>query len=269
MKPKVKPVSNADRQKAGELIQHLIEHQPGPRAKEVAKHMNYDAVSILSDVNAFRSKLAKERGMTLEQWIAAEDAVQHPRDILPIQPTERAIARRRMLGAGVPELFVAAVADRAPLDCQAYQDVRKFLDSGDGFRVLAGGRGTRKTGSACWALGQLDKGVFIEAKHITATVLEDKARWTKIMDAPLIVLDDLGWENRDGKSIFANAFSDLLNTVYSRRRRMIITCNITQAQFKTTYGEREYDRLREVGQWSVIKGESVRHYQEREPGEEG
>jgi DNA replication protein DnaC len=107
--------------------------------------------------------------------------------------------------------------------------------------------------------------MFIEADDVIRTSIEDKPRWEAILAAPLVVFDDLGTERRDDKAVFLSAFSRLLNTAYSQRRRLLITCNITPQVFKQVYGERELDRLREAGKWSTIGGESVRRY-EREPG---
>lgn len=271
---KRRPTSDEDHEKAQALIEHLIANPPGPRDPEKGRHLDPNAVSILSNLDGCRRKLAKDRGITYEQWLELEANVRHPRDIVPVTPSPRAIARRRMLAAGVPPRFIEAVADKAPIECEPFKHVRDFLDGHDGFLVLSGGKGTYKTGSASWALGQLDGGTFIEAKHITGIAIEDKARWTAIMSAPLVVLDDLGWEKRDEKGAFTNAFSDLLNTVYSHRRRMIITCNMTKETFAKTYGAREFDRLKEAGKWATIAGQSVRQYDpalhlEREPGEEG
>jgi hypothetical protein len=270
--PKAKPTTDADRAKASALIESYIAHPPAKRS-EVAKHDRFDAVSIIANLDGFRAKLAKERGMTLEQWKAMEDAVQHPRDVVPIVSAEAAIARRRMSAAGVPLAFAQDVTDRL-VDCQPLREVKAFLNGGDGFRVLSGGKGTRKTGSACWALGQLDRGVFVHAKDVVGLMIEKKPQWERVLSSPAVVFDDLGFEKRDGSwDTFREGFSRLVDAVYANRRRLIITCNMTATTFRESYGEREYDRLRHVGKWSTIAGESVRQYQthftEREPGEEG
>lgn len=268
---KRKPTTDADLASAQAEIDHLVANPPPRRDPEKGKHVNYDAVSILKDVNGFRTKLAKDRGLTLAQWLELEAKVQHPREVIPVQPSIAAIARRRMIGAGVPDLFITAVADRKPLDCTPLTCVQEFLNCGDGFHVLSGGKGTRKTGSACWALGQLDSGKFLHSRDITRLSIEQRDKWDAICSAPLVVLDDLGTEKRDEKGAFSSAVSELIDRVYSNRRRMIITCNLDKETFAQVYGEREFDRLREVGKWSYIAGQSVRQYDpalhlEREPG---
>lgn len=266
-KPKQKPVTDEHRAMAQEAIEQLVANPPGPRAREVAAYETF-AMDIIGDVNRFREKLAKAKGFTLEQWLAMEADVSHPREFVEVRPSHRVIARRRMLAAGVPEMYIADVADKEPLDCRPYQVVQGFLNSKDGFHVLSGGKGTRKTGSAAWALGQLDGGAFIEAADVVKTAIEQKDRWEHIVHkAPLVVLDDVGTEKRTGElpASFGAAFSDLVNKVYGNRRRLIITCNLTRDSFRKTYGEREYDRIKHVGQWSDIAGQSVRDYH-REPG---
>ena len=244
-------------------IQRLIASPPIRRDRTQGPWEDTGSLSLGSKaaIDQFRRKLATERGMSFEQWLEMEASVSHPRDIVPVLPSHRVIARRRMAGAGVPELFLRAVADKEPEDCEPLRQVQDFLSSADGFRVLSGGKGTMKTGSACWALGQLDGGMYVEAMDVIRLSIEDKPKWEAIVAAPLVVFDDLGWEKRDDKAAFTSAFSRLLNTVYTQRRRMIITCNMTRENFKATYGEREFDRMREVGKWSAIAGESVRSYQ--------
>ncbi len=269
------PTRQADRDRAQDEIERLIASPPPPRKADAIKHADWNASPIGKQaVDHMRRKLAADRGFTYEQWLAMEADVSHPREVIPIVPSLAVIARRRMMGAGVPVRFIEAVADKAPLDCEPLRYVRDFLDGRDGFRVLSGGKGTRKTGSASWALGQLDGGAFLEASAVTRLSIEQRPKWEAIIASPLVVLDDLGTERRDEKGAFVAALSEMINAIYSQRRRLIVTCNLTPKTFKETYGEREYDRLREAGKWSTVAGESVRtyqpalsgHYATREPG---
>ncbi len=269
--PKRIPTRQGDLDSAQAEIERLVANPPPPRLKRAEKHETFGALEIFSNIDGFRRKLAADRGLTLEQWLELESKVSHPREFVPVIPSEAAIARRRMLGARVPEKFIRAVGDAKPLDCKPMRDVSAFLDSRDGFLLLSGGKGTRKTGSASWALGQLDGGVFVHAQDLVETSVapEHRERWDYIVNrAPLVVFDDLGTEKRTGDLpvSFGTAFSRLVDKVYSGCRRMIITHNITKATMKGVYGEREFDRMREVGKWSDIAGESVRTYQERIPG---
>lgn len=270
--PKRKPTSDADRAHAQAEIEHLIASPRPKRASvEVQKWADDTGNPIARQaVDSLRRKLAADRGLTVEQWIEMEANVSHPRDVVSITPSPRMIARRRMTQAGVPARFIEAVADKEPLDCDPMRDVRAFLDSQDGFRVLSGGKGTRKTGSASWALGQLDGGTFLEAGELTRLSIEQRPKWEAVIASPLVVLDDLGTERRDEKGAFNAALSELINKVYSQRRRLIVTCNLSRDTFKSVYGEREYDRMREAGKWSTVKGDSARQYEMavRQPGED-
>lgn len=270
--PKRIPTRQADLDAAQAEIERLIAQPRMQRAAAMVKHPDYAATTIAKQaVDSLRRKLAADRGLTYEQWLEMEASVSHPREFIPVIPTEAAIARRRMLGAKVPEKFIRDVGDKRPLDCKPMRDVSAFLGSRDGFLLLSGGKGTRKTGSASWALGQLDGGAFVHAQDLVelSVAPEHRERWDYIVTrAPLVVFDDLGTEKRTGDLpvSFGTAFSRLVDKVYSGCRRMIITHNITKQTMRSVYGEREFDRMREVGKWSEIAGQSVRDYHDREPG---
>jgi hypothetical protein len=272
MNPKRKETTDRDLSTAQSEIERLIASPPVRRNSDACRFHESDAASspmAKQAVDQMRRKLAADRGLTYEQWLAMEDSVSHPRDIVPVTVTPRMMARRRMKAAGVPELFIEHTADRDPVDCEPMRAVRGFLSSKDGFHVLSGGKGTRKSGSASWSLGQLDGGAFLEASEIIRlSITPDRQRWDEILLAPLVVLDDLGTEKRDEKGAFTSALSELINKVYSNRRRLIITCNLTKETFKTVYGAREFDRMREMGKWSSIAGESVRSYRQQAMGDQ-
>lgn len=221
-------------------------------------------------VKQIRELACKQTGLTMAELLEREKEVSHPREFIAVAPNPHALARRRMKSADAPELHIRNVADVDPMQCEAWQKVRSFLDGRKGFLVLAGGKGTQKTGSACWALGQVERGAFLEAGAIIRLSIEKRNEWERIIKSQIVVLDDLGTEKRDGQGVFLAAFFELFNGIYSDCRRLIVTCNLTPEQFKAEperggYGARVYDRLRESGTWSVIGGESVRG---REPGED-
>ncbi len=271
--------TDAQRAAAAAEIERLIANPPTHHPSDPGKRWpESERANLIGSkaLQAIRELACKQTGLTMAQLLEAEANVSHPREFITSVPSERALARRRMMKAGVPELFIASVADKAPLECEPIKYIREFLDSRDGFRVLSGGKGTRKTGSACWALGQLDGGAFVHSRDLTRLSIEQRDKWDAINQAPLVVLDDLGTERRDDKGAFNAAVSELIDRAYSSRRRLVLTCNLTKDTFKAVYGEREFDRMREVGKWSVIGGVSVRQYEPaknwtepREPGEEG
>jgi hypothetical protein len=166
--------------------------------------------------------------------------------------------------AKVPERYTQCVVDRKPIECASLGYVKDFLSSKNNFLMLAGGKGVYKSGSAAWALGQVDGGAFVHAYDLVQVSIEDKVQWNRILRAPIVVLDDLGREKRDGSlGAFIDAFQKIFNGAYSSCRRLIMTGNVSRAEFNREpndggYGTREYDRLKEAGEWYGVAGESAR-----------
>lgn len=262
------------RRYVAERIQALIENPPPEKPyRSLAEEFATAKAFGNAAVNDLRALACKQTGMTLDELLEAERNVSHPKEFIPVAPSPAVVARRRMKNAGVPELFIQCVADKPPTECYPLMKVREHLDSHDGFLVLSGGKGTRKTGCAAWALGQVDRGGFVEALAVTRLSIEQRPTWDKLLAAEVVVLDDLGTERRDEKGAFIGAFFELFNGVYSGRKRLIITCNLSREQFAAEperggYGARVYDRLKETGKWAVVGGESVRGVVERQPGED-
>jgi hypothetical protein len=280
---KPKKINARARADARSAINELIRHSPLPKtpAPPIDDMATSRAIGGAA-VQQLRELACRRTGLTMEQLLEAEKAIVWPREIIPVTPSPRMLARRRMAEAHVPELFIACVGDKEPLACDPLTKVRDFLDGTSAFLVLSAAKGTMKTGSACWALGQVDDGAFIEAQDVVQESIEKTTRWQHALAASLLVFDDLGTEKcrTDGEiAQFYDSFYRLFNGVYTGRRRMIITCNLTIEQFKREpeqggYGTRLYDRFRECGKWWNVGGESVRGQQsemplERVPGEDG
>ena len=276
-----KKLAEAARALADQHIAALIESPPLERRK-VPGWDDFERESRAMGskvVDELRRIACKQTGMTLEQLLEAERNTSWPREVVPVTPSPRMIARRRMKDAGVEELFIQRVADQEPIACDALKQVQAFLQTPAAFLVLSGAKGTRKTGSACWALGQVDGGAFVDVQDVVEWSIEKHPQWKRALKAPLVVFDDLGTERRrtDGEiAQFYDAFYRLFNGVYNGRRRLIITCNLTTSQFSAEpesggYGPRLYDRLKEFGMWVDVAGDSVRaqpHWTDREPGED-
>jgi DNA replication protein DnaC len=78
----------------------------------------------------------------------------------------------------------------------------------------------------------------------------------------LLVLDDLGAEALDQKGLQLALIDELLDNRYSRRNcRTIVTTNLSAKTFQRRYGERAWDRLREVGAWVGMGTTSMRKAQ--------
>jgi hypothetical protein len=210
-----------------------------------------------------RELAAKQTGMTLDELDAAAAAVEPPEFVQPAPPTPAQRARRRMESAGVPELYIQAVADRDPVDCPALDASKSVLAARGGLLVLSGGLGTRKTGSASWTLSQVDRGEYVEAHELLSIAFEDRARYLRLVHAPLVVLDEVKapGEQLDEKGHWRRVFDNLFGSWYHNCATVVVTCNLTLAQFAAVVGERAMDRIRERGVnggWFEVPGRSVR-----------
>lgn len=197
-----------------------------------------------------RAWLLSEAAKMAASAAAREDAA------TPKRPTRETVA-----GRGVPELHLCNVYDREPEACSALQAVRWFLAGSQTVVVLSGGVGTRKTGSACWALTQRS-GTFTsanEAIRASASKLpDDIERWRRIRATQLLVLDDLGGEYVDDKGFRVAQVNALFDERYGAKAKTIVTTNLDSKAFRATYGERVSDRIRESDGWKPIGGESIR-----------
>ena len=75
---------------------------------------------------------------------------------------------------------------------------------------------------------------------------------------PLLVIDDLGAEFNDSKGFFASLLDELIDARYSHKLATIVTSNLDLEAFKTRYGVRIVDRIREAGRFVGCGAESLR-----------
>ena len=199
----------------------------------------------------------KATGMTEEQLRARASEIGE--DIPEVKPERD--SRESVLNRGVPLVHVENIYDAQPDECQALAAVREFVGGKKTVLVLAGGVGTCKTGSACWAL-TFKPGRFCTADEAirlsTSNAPEDVDLWRRIRGAQLLVIDDLGGEYSGEKGWGVRVFNGLLDHRYSHGLKTIITTNLHAARFKEDYGERVADRIREAGRWLTLGGTSVR-----------
>jgi hypothetical protein len=106
-------------------------------------------------------------------------------------------------------------------------------------------------------------------------------RWQALLGGHLLVLDDINWEDarENQRAAFLAAWRKLVVNAYSRAKRLIVTGNVTWADFKRDemeggYGVLVADRWDEAGVWANISGESRRremrnssHWTDRALGE--
>ncbi len=206
-------------------------------------------------------------GLSRQELAALAEALPPPETFVDRRPTARQLARRWMVNAGAPELHIQNVWDQDAIHCDALFAVRELMaDPKLSLLVLSGGVGTRKSGSACWALSQREGGIYVQADELLPIAFEDKPRYLLLKRAPVVIVDDLGTEGPDDKGYWHRTFNTLVNAWYAGCRKVVFTCNMTKQQFKLPpdkggYGERVVDRIRECGRWISLGGESVRGQQ--------
>jgi DNA replication protein DnaC len=154
--------------------------------------------------------------------------------------------------------FEAALS--ADLEAPALAQLRNWSAAhGDGIAILAGAPGCGKTAAATWwALQRRDAPAFLRATELAAASRYDataRARWAS---APALVLDDLGAEYSDPRGSFRVDLDELVDLFYAGKRALVITTNCGADEFRSRYGERVVDRMRECGAWLAIAGDSLR-----------
>lgn len=285
MSDEVKPWQ---REAAAREIQRLLEEPNRIRDKPLnPSYPETDAERAVGS-SMFEQLMAvavKQTGMTREEiialWGKEPPAAPAPR---PAFDREQAIARAR--AAHMPDLYRQAVIERDPRPCHALEKVRTFLAGRARLLMLSGGPGTLKSGSACWAIGQVDGARYVDAIELVDVHLRDPERWSSLLGGHLVVLDDLGREDqRDGqRGLFLTAWTKLVINAYTKAKRLVVTSNLRWEHFSRYeddggYGVLTADRWKESGLWIDVPGESQRpalrkeaaakHWTDREPGEEG
>lgn len=174
-------------------------------------------------------------------------------------PDDRAVAAR-MAKLGVPGDAISALdhLDPGPAEDAARRYLRAQWNIVP-FLFLAGGVGVGKTVAAAlvfadavrkhpWnneATGSNENPlVFIRASRLTSLTdwNADHARWLdQLLAARLLVLDDLGDE---GTGPAVQRVTDLLLARCDKKRRTVITSNLTAEALKRRYGEALFDRIR-------------------------
>lgn len=174
----------------------------------------------------------------------------------------------RLLNMGAPprnvELWVAGLTPTP-----AWAAVQDMLASERCFALLTGDTGVGKTTAAVggMALRVLEDrredlpALFVRAVEGARMGLydaEDKKLGRQMLEAGLLVLDDLGAEFLSEGSIWRSILDEVIDTRYGERAPTIITTNLDGAGFKKRYGERIADRIRHAGAPVACGAESLR-----------
>ena len=182
-----------------------------------------------------------------------------------------------LIDRGCPVLVAEAVAnvDRSlkvqPLDAIKAALGWLNLDTAERGRtilVLAGVRGRGKSFAAGHVLSRHPGGVFARwanARHISNALYrrnDDPALASMLRraeSAPMLIIDDMGWEHLDQHGYIRGAFVGLLDDRIQSKLRTLITTNMNEEDFRARYGDALHDRVRGYGTWVDVKtGPSLR-----------
>ena len=174
---------------------------------------------------------------------------------------QRELMRSSWVGAGVPKRLVTWI-EAHPEPCgSAMVACREFLTSGLEILVLAGPPGCGKTTAAAWAVTQHGRALMVDVARLARTNRYDEGQMGRLETVALLVIDDLGMEAVHDRSTFPALVDGLVNARYAGARKTIVTTNLPAAEFRSAYGERIVDRIRECGRYVEISDPSYRRRQ--------
>jgi len=229
------------------------------RRTNIAKELSH----YLDDPNSvWATKLREQAEWTQEQW-DKHDAEIEARWRAGQEAKERERRKHHfsaLAKAGWPKRALTA-AQNADLEHPAIKRVAEWLKEDRTILVLAGVAGCGKTvASARWALEDRlgHHTAFVRASTFARSSRFDSDTRNHWLRAYALALDDLGAEYVDAKGSLLTDLDELVDQFYGDCKRLLITTNLTPAQFRGRYGERVADRLRECGSWFSIASGSLR-----------
>lgn len=222
-----------------------------------------DASDLFTSV--FRGVFAEQAQWTDEQWAkhdAELEAQERARDEEARLASEKRILAEKE--SHFKEWFparaleAAKVADETAASIQTIARWEWSLEN-QGICVLSGPPGVGKTVAVTWwAWKHTKKCRFLRSTSFASSSRYDREQREEWFHSGALILDDLGSEYADAKGNFLVDLDELVDVFYGDKRTLLITTNLTAEDFKTRYGERVTDRLRECGTWLSVKGTSLR-----------
>ena len=175
---------------------------------------------------------------------------------------------------GVPERIISTFSKAEEMKTTtAMKEVQRFMESGDGgwCLVLAGHKGCGKsTAAAHYLFHNTEKcspnNAPKDQRWWTAAKVSRVSSYDKelerLMNLPILIIDDLGVEYMDKGGHFKHRLDELLDARYSNFRKTIITTNLNKKDFQERYGERVSSRIMEGfkdgGHYAEINDKSLR-----------
>ncbi|MBR4235756.1 MAG: ATP-binding protein [Clostridia bacterium] len=115
----------------------------------------------------------------------------------------------------------------------------------------------REKGYPVYSISSFELMQILRARHFNET--DSGEGFTELLNAPLLLIDDLGSEPHYN-GIMDAYLCELLNERLLNSRRTVITTNFTMPQLKETYGERIFSRMCDDRLWDHLrlKGRDLR-----------
>jgi DNA replication protein DnaC len=217
---------------------------------ELARQEQTEADAKSMELDEYREwRAAESRRVEEEKWERKAQREEQRRRAKWIDTFKQAL----------PEAACAELYDGQVQQTDAIRHVKTWLDSDTPCLILCGGVGTGKTYAGVWAAKER-WGDFCMAQSLARRVdpWKHEIEHTTLLhlEAPLIVLDDLGAEQDDAR--FGQALFALVNCRNASDRRTLITTNLTIPQIRPRYGDRIADRLNAMAKAVQLKGASMR-----------
>lgn len=131
-----------------------------------------------------------------------------------------------------------------------------------GVLVLLGGIGTGKTTAGAVAIANVDGARYVKSWRL-GSIFANRARglemWDELVDAPLVVVDELGGEPEPEKDtpLAARALLELLDERVGEGLTLVLS-NLSRKRFLALFDERALDRGREQVVIEELSGGSMR-----------
>jgi DNA replication protein DnaC len=102
------------------------------------------------------------------------------------------------------------------------------------------------------------KPVWVTAARLARWERYDEDKMGELLKTPRLVVDDLGGEYMDKGGFYASLLDEIVNERQAASRPTIFTTNLDAEAFKSRYGDRIVDRIREGGRFVACSGASLR-----------
>jgi DNA replication protein DnaC len=172
------------------------------------------------------------------------------------EAAKRAKRREQLIQIGVPLNALEMVFDKDPIETEAMKAIGEWMQGNATFLVLSAGVGCGKSCAAAWWASEVFARFVKSMAFGRMSPYEESSR--AVFEARSLVIDDLGAEYLDVKGHLLSQVDALFDERYANRLPTVITTNLDVVGFKSRYGERVSDRLRESGVFKLVGGKSMR-----------